>query len=137
MVDPKKKIRQTLFHIHPLSYRIKITEPDRDTMNKKLFIEVMTQMRQIEERRDFMESEIGMDMTQYEDQFFAVIENLMKMHFKKEQLALIQMYLYQLVPDKEWDGTITIEQNKKEEVVPFKTPDDVWNVIIKFNEGTR
>jgi len=54
MVDPKKRIRQTLFHIHPLSYRIKITEPDRDTMNKKLFIEVMTQMRQIEERRDFM-----------------------------------------------------------------------------------
>lgn len=137
MVDPKKRIRQTLFHIHPLSYRIKITEPDRDTMNKKLFIEVMTQMRQIEERRDFMESEIGMDMTQYEDQFFAVIENLMKMHFKKEQLALIQMYLYQLVPDKEWDGTITIEQNKEEEVVPFKTPDDVWNVITKFDGGTR
>ena len=56
------------------------------------------------------------------------------MHFKKEQLALIQMYLYQLVPDKEWDGTITIEQNKEEEVVPFKTPDDVWNVIKKFQD---
>ena len=102
-------------------------------MNKKLFIEVMKQMRQIDERRDFMQEEIGMDMTSYEDQFFAVIENLMKMHFSKEQLALIQMYLYQLVPDKEWDGTITIEQNKKEEQVPFKTPDDVWNVIVKFN----
>jgi len=132
MIDPKKKLRQVLFSIHPLSYRIKVTAPDRETMNKKLFIEVINQMRQIEERRDFMESEIGMDMTQYEDQFFAVIENLMKMHFKKEQLALIQMYLYQLVPDKEWDGTITIEQNKEEEVVPFKTPDDVWNVIVKF-----
>jgi len=133
MIDPKKRIRQTLFSIHPLSYRIKVKSPDKETMDKKLFIEVLKQLRQIEERRDFMESEIGMDMTAYEDQFFSVIENLMKMHFKKEQLALIQMYLYQLVPDKEWDGTITIEKNKKEETVPFKQPEDVWNVINKFN----
>lgn len=133
MIDPKKRIRQTLFSIHPLSYRIKVKSPDKETMDKKLFIEVLKQLRQIEERRDFMESEIGMDMTAYEDQFFSVIENLMKMHFKKEQLALIQMYLYQLVPDKEWDGTITIEKNKKEEVVDFKTPEDVWSVLTKFS----
>src|SRR6056300_1205725 len=133
MIDPKKRIRQTLFSIHPLSYRIRQLTPDKNTMNKKLFIQVMKQLRQIEERRDFMAEEIGMDMTAYEDQFFSVIENLMKMHFKKEQLALIQMYLYQLVPDKEWDGTITIEKDKEEETVPFKQPEDVWNVINKFN----
>jgi len=134
MIDPKKRIRQTLFSIHPLSYRIKVKSPDKETMNKKLFIDVMKQLRQIEQRRDFMQEEIGMDMTTYEDQFFQVIENLMKMHFTKEQLALIQMYLYQLVPDKEWDGTITIEKNKKEETVPFKTPEEVWSVIKKFEE---
>jgi hypothetical protein len=134
MIDPKRKIRQTLFSIHPISYRIKVKQPDKETMDKKLFIDVIKQLRKIEERRDFMESEIGMDMTTYEDQFFNVIENLMKMHFKKEQLALIQMYLYQLVPDKEWDGTITIEKNKKEEIVNFKTPEEVWSVIKKFEE---
>jgi hypothetical protein len=132
MVDPRKKIRQVLHSVYPLGYRIKQKEPNQDYMNKKLFIEVLNQMRQIEERRDFMEEEIGMDMTQYEEQFFAVIENLMKMHFTKEQLALIQMYLYQLVPDKEWDGTITIDVGKKEEIVKFKKPEDVWNVISKF-----
>jgi len=133
-LHPKKKIREVLFSIHPLSYRIRQLTPDKNTMNKKLFIQVMKQLRQIEERRDFMAEEIGMDMTAYEDQFFSVIENLMKMHFKKEQLALIQMYLYQLVPDKEWDGTITIEKNKKEVTVPFKQPEDVWEVIKKFEE---
>ena len=133
-LHPKKKIREVLFSLHPLSYRIRQLTPDKNTMNKKLFIQVMKQLRQIEERRDFMAEEIGMDMTAYEDQFFSVIENLMKMHFKKEQLALIQMYLYQLVPDKEWDGTITIEKNKKEVTVPFKQPEDVWEVIKKFEE---
>ena len=129
MVDPKKRLRQVLHSIHPLSYRIKVKAPDKETMNKKLFTNVLNQLRQIEDRRDFMAEEIGMDMTAYEDQFFRVIEDLMKMHFNKEQLALIQMYLYQLVPDKEWDGKITIEKNKEEHLVDFKTPDDVWNLI--------
>ena len=129
MIEPKKKLRQVLFSIHPLSYRIKITEPPKELMDKKLFIEIIESLKKIEDRRDFMQEEIGMDMTAYEDQFFHVIENLMKLHFNKEQLAIIQLYLYQLVPDKDWDGTITIEQNKKEKVVPFKEATDVWNVI--------
>jgi hypothetical protein len=129
MIEPKKRIRQTLYSIYPLSYRIKPLTPDREVMEKKLFIEILDGLKRIDERRDFMHSEIGMDMTVYEDQFFHVIENLLKIHFSKEQLALIQMYLYQLVPDKDWDGTITIEKGKQEQVVPFKKPEDVWNVI--------
>jgi len=134
-LDPRKKLREVLFSIHPLSYRIRQIGLDKETMNKKLFVEILKQLRKIEDRRDFMAEEIGMDMTTYEDQFFRVIEDLMKMCFNKEQLALIQMYLYQLVPDKEWDGTITVSNNKskKDEVVPFKTPNDVWNVINKFD----
>ena len=133
MIDPVKRIRQTLFTIHPLSYRIRRKTLDKKSMDKKLFIEVITTLKQIEDRRDFMAEEIGMDVTTYEDKFFSVMENLMKMHFTKEQLALIQMYLYQLVPDKEWDGTITIEKNKKEQVLPFKKPEDVWKVITNFD----
>ena len=135
MIEPRKKVRQVLHSIHPLSYRIKEKSPSTEHMDKKIFIEVMTQLKVIEDRRDFMEEEIGMDMTQYEDQFFSVIENLFKLAFNKEQLALIQLYLYQLVPDKEWDGTITIELGKEEKVVNFKTPEDVWNTINLFANG--
>lgn len=132
MTAPIKRLRQTLHSIHPISYRIKSLTPSKEFMDKKLFIEVIKQLKKIEERRDFMAEEIGMDMTQYEDQFFNVIENLMKMHFNKQQLALIQTYLYQLVPDKEWDGKITLEKGKKETVYNFKTPEEVWNVIKTF-----
>ena len=129
MIDPKKKLRETLFSIHKLSYRIKAVEPPRDLMEKKLFIEIIDTLRKIEERRDFMQDEIGMDMTAYEDQFFVVIENLLKLHFNQDQLALIRLYLYELHPDKDWDGTITIEKNEKEQVVNFKTASDVWQII--------
>jgi len=136
MIDPKKKLRETLFSIHKLSYRIKVTEPPKELMEKKLFIEILDTLKKIEDRRDFMQEEIGMDMTLYEDQFFLVIENLLKLHFNKEQLAIIQLYLYQLVPDKDWDGTITVQKGKKEEVVQFRDPKDVWEVINSLNSNT-
>ena len=132
--NPRKKLREVLFSIHPLSYRIRIKELDKESMNKKLFVQIVKQLRKIEDRRDFMAEEIGMDMTTYEDQFFRVIEDLMKMCFNKEQLSLVQMYLYQLVPDKEWDGNITISVGKQEKTVKFKTPIDVWKVINKYSK---
>lgn len=136
MVTPNKKIREVLFSIHPISYRIRTKGLDKKAMDKKLFIEIVAQLKKIDERRDFMHEEIGMDMTQYEDQFFAVIENLMMMCFNKQQLGLIQTYLYTLIPDKTWDGKITVEvgANKEEKVLNFKTAEDVWTVLQRFKD---
>ena len=129
-IDPKNIIRQVLHKSHPIPFRIKHKTPSREDMNKIIFVKVLTNLKKIEDRKDFMVEEIGMDMTAYEDQFFEVIEDLFKMTFNKEQLALIQLYLYQLMPDKEWDGTITIKnKNKEEKEVDFKSPTDVWKVI--------
>lgn len=128
----KDKIRKILKSNIDVSYRISSTEPNREDMNKAIFKDILSELKKIDERRDFMVDEIGMDMTLYEDQFFSVIENLFKLAFNKEQLELIQMYLYQLTPDKEWDGTIVVEQDKKEKTVSFRTPEDVWNVILEL-----
>ncbi len=67
MIDPKKKVREVLFSIHPLSYRIKFVEPPKSFMQKKLFIQIIKQLQKIEDRRDFMADEIGIDMTAYDD----------------------------------------------------------------------
>ena len=128
----KDKIRKILKSNIDVSYRISSTEPNREDMNKAIFKDILSELKKIDERRDFMVDEIGMDMTLYEDQFFSVIENLFKLAFNKEQLELIQMYLYQLAPDKEWDGTIIVKQNKEERTVSFRTPEDVWNVILEL-----
>jgi len=128
----KDKIRKALKQNIDVSYRIRTTKPNTGNMNRQIFKEILNELQKIDERRDFMIDEIGMDMTLYEDQFFSVIENLFKLAFNQEQLALIQMYLYQLIPDKDWDGTITVENNKKEKIVNFRTPEDVWKVITEL-----
>jgi hypothetical protein len=101
----------------------------RDIMEKKLFIESILLLREIEDRRDFMEEEIGMDMSMYEEKFLQIIENLFKVHFNKEQFALIQYYLYKVPTIEDWDGMIDLSDGKDMITVKFETPDQVWTVI--------
>jgi hypothetical protein len=106
----------------------------REVMEKKLFIENIILLREIEDRRDFMEEEIGVDMSIYEEKFLQVIENLFKIHFNKEQFALIQYYLYQAPTIVDWDGKIDLSDGKQMITVDFETPEQVWNVITSLKE---
>ena len=103
-------------------------------MNKRAFTKILKTLKEIEDRRDFLVSEIGMDMTAYEDRFFNIIEDLFKVIFNKKQLGLLQMYLYQLYPDKDWDGKITVKIDEKDKEVDFKTSSQVRDVLKKFED---
>ena len=125
----KKELRKTLNNYLKGNVQIKERDMARDIIEKKLFIESIILLREIEDRRDFMEEEIGMDMSIYEEKFLQIIENLFKVHFTKEQFALIQYYLYKVPTIEDWDGLIDITDGKEMITVKFETPDQVWNVI--------
>lgn len=136
MVEYRVMIEEILQSIHPCKFVIVENPLDKEEMNKKLFIEVLESLKKIEDRRDFLEEEIGLDMTTYEDQFMVVIENLFRIAFTDDQVALIKLYLYDLLPDKEWDGKVTIEDSDgTERAVPFKTSEDVWNLIVEVKKN--
>lgn len=126
-----KSIVKKSLHVN---FKLKLKEQDRNLMNKKLFIQTLAILREIDDRRDFMEEEIGLDPTVYEEKFLMVIENLFKMIFNKQQLTLINLYLFDLVYDKEWDGMLKLDLKigtgeVQQQVFNFRTPEDVWNVI--------
>ena len=130
----KKELRKILNNYLKGSVSIKEKDMARDLIEKKLFIENIILLREIEDRRDFMEEEIGMDMSLYEEKFLQIIENLFKIHFSKEQFALIQYYLYQVPNIENWDGMIDLSDGKEMITVRFETPEEVWNVINSLKE---
>jgi hypothetical protein len=129
----KEQIRRILKDSNDLRYRIKTKSKPKEEVDKKTFLNIMELMREINDRTEFLATEIGLDSVAYEDKFFQVIEGLMNIAFNRKQVLLIEMYLNDIAHLKEdWDGTITVEVNKKEEVIDFKTPEDVWVAIQKF-----
>lgn len=125
----KKELRKGINSYLKGNVTIKERDMARDVIEKKLFIESIILLREIEDRRDFMEEEIGVDMSIYEEKFLQVIENLFRAHFSKEQFALIQYYLYQVPNLVDWDGKIDLSDGKDMITVDFETPEQVWNVI--------
>lgn len=130
----KKELQKTVNNYLKGRCTIKQRDMARDIIEKKLFIESIILLREIEDRRDFMEEEIGMDMSTYEEKFLQTIENLFKIHFTKEQFALIQYYLYQVPTIVDWDGMIDITDGKEMITVRFETPEEVWTVINSLNK---
>ena len=130
----KKELRKVLNNSLKGSVVIREKDMARGVIEKKLFIESIILLREIEDRRDFMEEEIGMDMSVYEEKFLQIIENLFKVHFSKEQFALIQYYLYKVPTIDDWDGMIDITDGKEMITVKFETPEEVWTVINRLNK---
>ena len=129
----KNQVRKVLKNVLNLRFNIKPLTPSQEQIDKKLFIDILKTMKEIQDRSYFLESEIGIATVGYEDKFYRVIESLFKLHFNKEQLSLIQLYLYELSPDKTWDGMLDLDLKEKgTQTVKFKEPTDVWEVLTFF-----
>lgn len=133
-MGPKEYIRDVLTDDLPLAFRVKSLSKPIEEVNKKTFVEVINLLQQINDRTEFMATELGMDVVGYDDKFFQAIEGLMKIAFNKKQILLIEMYLNDIPMMKEdWDGTITVQVKEEEVQIAFETPLDVWNAIQRFN----
>jgi hypothetical protein len=129
----KEQIRHILKDNNALRYHIRTKSKPKEEVDKKTFLNIIKLMKEINDRSEFLVTEIGIDSVAYEDKFFQVIEGLMYIAFNKKQVLLIDMYINDIAHlSEDWDGTITVELNKKEEVIDFKTPEDVWEAIQKF-----
>ena len=130
----KEYIKDVLTDDLELAYRVRVSSKPIEEVNKKTFVQVIKLLAEINDRTEFMATELGLDAVGYDDKFFQAIEGLMKIAFNKKQVTLIEMYLNDIPMMREdWDGTITLEVKEEEIQVAFETPLDVWNAIQRFN----
>jgi hypothetical protein len=122
-MGPKEYIKDVLTDDLPLAFRVKTLSKPIEEVNKKTFVEVIKLLKEINDRTEFMATELGMDIVGYDDKFFQAIEGLMRIAFNKKQVLL----------KENWDGTITVQIKEEEIQIAFETPLDVWNAIQRFN----
>jgi hypothetical protein len=133
-MGPKEYIKDVLTDDLPLAFRVKTLSKPIEEVNKRTFVKVLKLLAEINDRTEFMATELGIDAVGYDDKFFQAIEGLMRIAFNKKQATLIEMYLNDIPMMREdWDGTITVKVKEEEIQVAFETPLDVWNAIQRFN----
>jgi hypothetical protein len=101
---------------------------------KALFISLITQYEAALNKSVALQSKFGIDLFEYEEPFYGVIDKLMLLMWGGSIYELITFYLYERL---NLDGTINYlveTQDDGTEVEIFlKTPEDLYNYLMKIN----
>ena len=102
-----------------------ISGPVEETPQKKLFIESINILEEIEEKSGEL-FEAGIDLSVYETLFFQVIENLLYTIYNENQVNLIHSYIYGESMSEEAKQPV----DKTGKIILPETPEELWNGIL-------
>jgi hypothetical protein len=105
--------------------KIKKTQEDHKRI---LFIRIMESIITVEERAVVLDEVHSMDMTKYNQVFFDVITDFLTFSFNKQQINLINFFLYDRYCS---DGSVLDLVDEDSNVVPLNTPNDLWYLVNK------
>jgi hypothetical protein len=97
---------------------------------KILFISLIDQYEKALNKSSRLQSEFGLDLFEYEESFYGVIDKLMLLMWGTNVYELITFYLYERL---NLDGTINYLIETKEDgteiEIFLKTPEDLYNYL--------
>ena len=101
--------------------------PSKKSHEKDLFCEVLHNLQFVNTRTMGMKHDYKINMMDYDDPFYATIENLFQLNYTQEQRNLVNWWLYdKFLPTGE---VLILTDKETEEIIPSDTPEDIWELI--------
>lgn len=118
----------------PFGKHLNIKSRTKDPTDKDLFTEVVGLINECWIRSNVIEGEFGLGISNYEEPFYLVIENLIYMHYGEWKGDIVLWWLFERFDE---DGSILpINLNdhikETEEEVFIETVDELWEFIKRI-----
>jgi len=97
-----------------------------DDIQRKKFEKVIQTIQEIKVREILIITDLKLDFTSYNENFYKVINSLIEMQFGKEVSKLIFFYLYER---ENIDGSINELIDENNNIVLLHSPSDLWHLI--------
>ena len=125
--DNVEKIKSYIDDILGTKSNLRDKLPSKILKKKELFCEVLQNLQFINGRTLGMKHDYKVNMMEYDDPFYVIIENLFKLNYTQEQRNLINWWLYdKFLPTGE---ILVLTDKETEEIIPSDTPQDIWDLI--------
>tara|TARA_Y100001963_G_C6410331_1_gene278114 strand:- start:89 stop:490 length:402 start_codon:yes stop_codon:yes gene_type:complete len=125
--DNVKKIKSYIEDILGTKSNLRDKLPSKKSLEKKVFCEILQNLQFVNGRTMGMKHDYKINMMDYDDPFYVIIENMFKLHYTQEQRNVINWWLYdKFLPSGE---TLMLTHKETEEVIPSETPEDIWELI--------
>jgi hypothetical protein len=106
---------------------LKRTKKTAEDQRRSLFINIINQLQALDNRALELHFNYSMDMTSYETPFFVVIEELLDMLFTKNQIGLINFYLYERITPEGF----MLELHDNGVPIPMNNAEQLYEAILK------
>ena len=125
--DNVKTIKKYIDEILGTKSNLRDKLSSKKLKEKKLFCEILQNLQFVNGRTLGMKHDYKVDMMNYDDPFYVVVENLFQLNYTQEQRNLINWWLYEkFLPTGE---VLILTDKESEEVIPSETPEDIWDLI--------
>ena len=130
--DNVRKIKSYIDDILGTTSSLKDKLPSKKSYERELFCNMLRELQFVNNRTLGMKHDYKIDMMDYDDPFYTSIENLIKLHYNKEQQNLINWWLYdKFLPTGE---VLILTDKNTEDLIPSETPEDIWDLIQKHEK---
>ena len=133
--DNVKEIKKQIDEILGAKSSIREKIHTKKDYERDLFCDTLRQLQFVNSRTLGMKHDYKVNMMDYDDPYYIVIENLFRLNYTQEERNLINWWLYdKFLPSGD---ILVLTDTKTEEVIPSETPEDIWELfqdIRKRNE---
>ena len=132
MSDNIKKIQKSINDILGVESGLAKKRPTILDKKRELFNKLLIGLTHINSRSIGLKHDYKIDFIEYDDMFFVVIDSLMKLHFNKDQRSIIEWFAYEkFLPSGD---ILVLNDAESGDEIPTDTPDDIWELIQKYEE---
>jgi hypothetical protein len=125
--DNVRKIKSYIDDILGTKSSLRQKLPSKKIYERELFCSTLRDLQFVNGRTMGMKHDYKINMMEYDDPFYASIENLIKLHYTQEQQNLINWWLYdKFLPTGE---VLILTEKETDELIPSDTPEDIWDLI--------
>jgi hypothetical protein len=120
----------------PFGKHLNIKSRTKNPTEKDLFVEIINLLDECWFRSNVIEGQFGLGITNYEEPFYIVAENLIYMHYGDWQGDIILWWLFERLDEEGSLLPINLNDHDKklEEEVFIETVEELWHFIKKIEK---
>ena len=122
------QIKKDLNDILKIKGKISKERPVKGLIKRETFCRFIDNYKFANDRAILLKQDFQVDFVNFEEPFVQAIEALVKLHFNKSQVSLIEWWLYE-----KWnltgDEILQLENQETKEAIPTDTAEDLWDLL--------
>ena len=114
--------------------KLKVKKQSIELKKKNIFISLINTYEQALEKSNKLQSEFDIDLFNYEESYFEVIDKLFLLMCGLDLYNIISYYFYERYDiENNINPIIEISESGVETEIYLKTPEDLYNYLIQIN----